>query len=186
MRALMSKTIVATVTAVILLLNCDLSWAQEGSKIPKEIRLHQRRLLGTWMLEGNIGAAAIEGKWNARWAPGRVCLLLTWLPHDESGESIAAERAVALLGWNSLTEELVESQFRIGTTGSLRLRMRPDKKLTGEWQGVYKGKPAKATDTFEWINENKWKISWKAVENFEDGEIVATRISTPRKKPEAN
>jgi hypothetical protein len=158
------------------------TYAEEAPSIPKDIRKHLQKLVGQWMLEGNLGDDEIKGKWTAKWGPGRFCLMLNWLPEDSTGKSIAAEQGVAIQGWDPLHKELVESQFRMGGTGTLRLKMTTDGKLKGPWCGVSDGKPAKAEDTFEWIGPDKWKISWKGVENFDDGGFTATRIVKPAKQ----
>ncbi|MGI6420270.1 MAG: hypothetical protein ACOX1P_31960 [Thermoguttaceae bacterium] len=177
MKAAMSVVLVLAGVGFVLGAEKD---RQYQAKMPNEVRRHFQRLVGRWEIKTTIADSTSEGEWTCKWAPERTCLIISFSGTFD-GEPF---HGMGVQGWDPVEKRIQETHFTRDGMGTLRLECKSPDVLEGPWTGVLKGKPARSTDTFEWLGPDEWKITSKGEV---EGVLHAKRIPKEiQKEPTAD
>ena len=142
-----------TITAVIAFcLPIHLSEAQEATKVPGNIQAEMAYLVGQWDYTAIENGKKFEGRYTARWAPGRQALWLTFESEIHNDFGVSA--------WDPENGELVENWY--GPTEGrlvLRYRIESDSKWVGSAKNIRPdGTVSKGTIEVQKLDGNNFRF----------------------------
>ena len=128
------------------------------SPLPDNIVKEMEYYVGNWAVEGDVVGMSLKGRWNAKWAPTKHCLLITY-PLKVDGKPITGN---GLMGWDTEKKEIVVQMFYSdGTLEYLRYTLESPSVLKGTFVGSTDGKPFKAECEVHKKQPNEWTFQTK-------------------------
>ncbi len=129
---------------------------REKSFLPEHVSKELQHFVGEWNLEGQGRLGAIKGKWKAKWARGKQCLLI-----DYQG-SIGDEtfRGNGMWGWDSANEEfLVVIFFTHDVVEVIHTKIVSANVFQGRYTGQAKGQSFDAKAELQKEGKDSWTFT---------------------------
>jgi hypothetical protein len=96
--------------------------------LPEDVVKELRFFVGEWTVEGDVLGMALKGRWSARWAPQRHCLLISY-PLTLDGKEVLGN---GVMGWDTAKKEVLAQMFY--SNGAME-----NVRYTVDSPGVFKG-----------------------------------------------
>lgn len=123
------------------------------SALPADIQNDLGFFVGEWRAEGDVLGMGLTGRWIAKWAPARHCLLITY-PLILDGQEITGH---GVMGWDSAAKELLIQMFYSdGTMETARYKRESPGLFKGSFVGSANGESSKAACEVRTQQPNEW------------------------------
>lgn len=66
--------------------------------------------IGDWTNSGEIGGAEFKGRFSCKWAPGKSCLIWTWVADGDTPE-LLEPRGYGIMGWDPIEGKIKETAY---------------------------------------------------------------------------
>jgi hypothetical protein len=127
--------------------------------LPANIAKELEFFLGEWKAQGNQAGKTLTGRWSAKWAPQKQCILLNALFTLDGEEA----HGTGISGWDNSKEEVVTRTFYSnGVVEDIRYKLASPGVLKGVHTVSAKGKSLKADCEVRAKQPNEWTFTSKA------------------------
>ena len=162
------KKLLLILMVVGLVLSCRLSFGQQESSLPEDVRKSMDYLVGFWRYEGTVGNVAVKGTMAVRWAPGGYCQIYN-ITSREGGKRKGAGRGTVVCGYDPWKKQAIERGFASnGSYGTSRYDLTSpvmDKGvIEGERVNVVEGKELKGKIRVERMGRDEFTYSVKSAD----------------------
>ncbi|MGI6414824.1 MAG: hypothetical protein ACOX1P_04080 [Thermoguttaceae bacterium] len=132
--------------------------------LPDRIAKELGFFVGEWVVEGDLAGKALTGRWSARWARQRHCLLISSLLILD-GERVSSN---GISGWDAGKKELVTVQFfSNGVLEDTRYQLASPGVMKGVYTVSAEGEPLKVACEVQTNQPKEWTFK-SAVNVFDN------------------